>query len=172
MEKNNVRKGHLHQVHIAPAIQRAGWDISVRSVKSSASPRGASWFGASFTPRQGSPGGRSLPPAQPSFGRHRGQRQPSLGRLKACSKRWTMPTRSMCLSCFPATAMASLFHDRTGTGAQLETELTLDEFPARKNFGADIANGRGWTMKSARRSGSLTTTMAPGVPLLLPDQCC
>jgi type I restriction enzyme R subunit len=37
-----------------------------------------------------------------------------------------------------------LIHDRTGTGTQVETELSLDQFPSLTSCGSDIA----WILKS------------------------
>lgn len=55
-----------------------------------------------------------------------------------------------------------LFHDRSGTGSQVETELTLDQFPALPNFGTATASGRGWIIPPSTRSKRPTTTTAPG----------
>lgn len=55
-----------------------------------------------------------------------------------------------------------LFHDRSGTGTQVETELGLDQFPARTSSGSGIANGKAWMAPLGKRSRRLTTTTVPG----------
>lgn len=51
---------------------------------------------------------------------------------------------------FASNCYGFLFYDRTGT--QLETELSLDQFPGpQESSGNAIANGRAWTTPPAPR---------------------